>query len=312
MHTMSSAHARYGNRIVAVLVTHDRPQLLLEALQAVAGQTRRPSRLIVVDNGSDRATREVLAATPDIDVVRSDVNLGGAGGFALGIERAMALDADWIWLMDDDAIPDPRALEALQARLPDLPREVGAVCSSVMEFGVIATNHRRRFNGLVGFERPVAAAAYAADVLPVDTASFVGFLVSARAVREVGLPNPAFFLSYDDTEYSLRLGRHGFGVWLVPSSVIVHKRTRSSRLRATEFGPKHYFNVRNRIFVKSSYCRFGNIGAAAGALFGMALWLCSPGRFKSPAWHALLRALSDGYAARLGPLPERLKSSAVR
>ena len=299
-------------RTVAVLVTHNRPQLLREALQALAQQTRRPSRLVVVDNGSDRATRDVLEATPQLDIVRSDVNLGGAGGFALGIERAMELGADWIWLMDDDAIPDPGALEALQARLPHLPHEVGAVCSRVMEFGVIATNHRRSFNGLVGFERPVAAAAYAADAIPVDTASFVGFLVSAKAVRQVGLPNTAFFLSYDDTEYSLRLGRRGFRVWLVPASVIVHKRTRASRLRATEFGAKHYFNVRNRIFVKSAYCRFSGIGAAAGAIFGMALWLCSPGRFKSPAWHALLRALSDGYAARLGPLPERLKSSAVR
>src|SRR5437899_5502846 len=60
MQTMSSAHARSGNRTVAVLVTHDRPQLLLEALQALASQTRRASRLIVVDNGRDRATRDVL------------------------------------------------------------------------------------------------------------------------------------------------------------------------------------------------------------------------------------------------------------
>src|SRR4051812_20457382 len=139
---------------VAVLVTHNRPELLGEALTALSAQTRAPTRLVVVDNGSDEATQETLANREGIHVVRSETNLGGAGGFALGIRGALALGADWIWLMDDDAIPEPRALETLQAKLPELPGRVGAVCSAVVEFGAIATHHRRSFNSMVGLERP--------------------------------------------------------------------------------------------------------------------------------------------------------------
>jgi rhamnopyranosyl-N-acetylglucosaminyl-diphospho-decaprenol beta-1,3/1,4-galactofuranosyltransferase len=297
---------------VAVVVTHDRPKLLVESLAAVAVQTRRADRLVVVDNAGDAETREAIAATQGVDVVRSEVNVGGAGGFALGIARAMALGADWIWLMDDDAIPDQSSLAALHAGMAQLPGRVGAVCGTVMEFGEIATHHRRRYNALVGFERRLGAREYASGPQRVDTASFVGFLLSADAIRAVGLPNADLFLSYDDTEYSLRLRRQGFALWLVPESIVLHKRTRAGRLRASVFGARHYYNVRNRIFVKRTYSRFGRIGAALGAAFGIALWIRSPGRLSARAWRCLTHAVADGYAARLGPFPESLEGRPAR
>jgi len=101
-------------------------------------------------------------------------------------------------------------------------------------------------------------------------------------------------------------------VWLIPASVIVHKRSKGNRLRSTPFGPKHYYNVRNRIVVKRAYTQLSSLGAALGAMFGIALWLCSPGKFKPAARRTLLGALSDGYADRLGPFPEHLRGSPAR
>lgn len=293
--------------IVAVLVTHNRPALLAEALRALRRQTYRLDRIVVIDNASEVETRALLAAEPGVEVVRLDTNVGGAGGFSAGMKYAMGTGADWMWLMDDDAIPQVDALEQLQRQLGVLPANTGAVCSCVMEFGSIAIMHRRSFNPLVGFERAFTTDAYRQPALEIGTASFVGFLVSTRAVAATGFPDPAFFLAYDDTEYSLRIRSRGFLLWLVPASVIVHKRSKGSRLRETTFGSKHYFNVRNRIYVKAAYSRFAQIGAALGAVFGVALWLRSPRRFSRGPCQALLGALVDGYAARLGPFPERLK-----
>ncbi|MDB5868713.1 MAG: putative b-glycosyltransferase, Glycosyltransferase Family 2 [Polaromonas sp.] len=293
--------------VVVILVTYNRPKLLAEALLALNHQTSAASLVIVVDNASDLETQELLSSAAGIEVLRSDVNLGGAGGFALGMQHALDIGAQWMWLMDDDAIPDVHALEILQSRINTVPGHIGALCSSVMESGAIALVHRRHFDPILGIERVVSSCAYGSKAHRVDTASFVGFLVSAVAVRSVGLPNAAFFLSYDDTEYSLRLGRGGFDIWLVPQSVIVHKRPHISRLRFTEFGPKHYFNIRNRIFVKRRYCRAGFVGALNGALLGLALWLRSPRRFGLCACRTLLRAVTDGFAGRLGPFPDSLK-----
>lgn len=296
-----------GDAVAVVLVTHNRPALLAEALQALREQTLVPSVVIVVDNASDMETRALLSKTPGVDVLRSDLNLGGAGGFALGMHCALDMGAHWMWLMDDDAIADHRALEKLKSRLDVAPGCTAVLCCTVVESGEVARVHRRYFDPLLGTERLVPSRAYGAKACRVDTASFVGFLVSAVAVRSVGLPNPAFFLSYDDTEYSLRLGLAGFGIWLVPESVIVHKRSPASRLRCTEFGPKHYFNVRNRIVVKRHYCRFGLIGVLNGALFGMALWLRTPRSLGPLAWRTLLRAITDGFTGRLGPFPDSLR-----
>ena len=305
----SSASNQHG--IAVVLVTYNRPQLLLEALYALKHQTSAAALIIVVDNASDLETQSLLSSTSGIDVVRSQVNLGGAGGFALGLQRALELGAQWMWLMDDDAIPDTTALETLEMRIDSVPGRIGALCSTVMEFGAVATMHRRYFDRNLGLERAVNCSAYrfGCDPCRVDTASFVGFMVSAVAVRSVGLPDAAFFLSYDDTEYSLRLGRSGFDLWLIPQSVIVHKRSRLNRLRSTEFGAKHYFNIRNRIVVKRLYCRVGYVGALNGALFGLALWLRSPRRFSVRAWTTLVRAITDGLSGRLGPFPDALKSA---
>jgi rhamnopyranosyl-N-acetylglucosaminyl-diphospho-decaprenol beta-1,3/1,4-galactofuranosyltransferase len=291
--------------ITVVLVTHNRPQLLSRALSALEHQTRKPTQVVVVDNASGPQTQAVLeAATLAMHVVRSESNLGGAGGFALGMQRAMELGSEWIWLMDDDAIAEPTALEKLVAPVSALTGQVGVLCSCVMEFGAIALQHRRSFNPLLGFERSIASTAYARRAVQVDTASFVGFMVSAEAVRAAGLPNTEFFLAYDDTEYSLRLRRSGFDIWLAPASVIIHERTASARMRSSSFGAKHYFNIRNRIVVKRMYSQAAFIGAMLGALFGFMLWVRAPGSRSS--WHILARAIADGFSSRLGPFPERM------
>ena len=293
------------------MVTRNRPVLLAEVLRGLRSQTREPDQVFVVDNASGPQTREVLSAS-GVKVIRSEVNVGGAGGFALGMASALAGDFDWIWLMDDDAVPEEPALHELENALCRLPAHAAVVCCQVREFGSVATTHRRRFDDVLGFERPCSLHEYQAPMVAVDTASFVGFMVRADVARIAGVPRGEFFLSYDDTEYSLRLRQCGFSLWLVPTSVITHKRQSSNRLRSTRFGMHHYFNVRNRIMVKRSYCHAGWIAGLGGAMFGLALCLFSPGRFEWRAWRVLAAAIQDGFAGRLGPFPKHLHGTHTR
>jgi len=89
--------------VVAVVVTRHRTETLVDALASLAKQTHPIAHLIVVDNGADESVREVVDACGlDATWLPSWRNLGGAGGFALGMLHAMALGAGWIWLADDD------------------------------------------------------------------------------------------------------------------------------------------------------------------------------------------------------------------
>jgi rhamnopyranosyl-N-acetylglucosaminyl-diphospho-decaprenol beta-1,3/1,4-galactofuranosyltransferase len=308
----SDVRARAGPArpaITAVVVTHNRPRLLRAVLDALHRQARPPNRVMVVDNASDAPTTAMLAllrASGDcgaFDVLRSERNLGGAGGFAMGLQAACNGGADWAWLLDDDAIPRADALGALESAAARAGPGCGAVCCAVREFGRLARGHRRSYGRFAGLERALPRTAYAGAPVRIGTGSFVGFMVAATAVARIGLPEPAFFLSYDDTDYSLRLRRAGFALWLAPASVIDHLRSPGGRLRTGPVGARHYFNIRNRIITARRHAACPRLAAALGALTGVALWLACSGRFHPGACAIVRQALLDGWRGRLGPYP---------
>ena len=103
--------------VCAVVVTHRRPDELAKSLDVVTNQSRLVDHLIVVDNDHDVGVAELVARQPlPTTYLGSQRNLGGAGGFALGMLHALALGADWVWLADDDGRPrDAEVLATLLA-----------------------------------------------------------------------------------------------------------------------------------------------------------------------------------------------------
>src|SRR5918992_5864281 len=89
--------------VVAGVVTRHRRDLLAKSLAVLAEQTRPPDHLVVVDNGPDDPAEGVVEDCPIPSTYLPSLrNLGGAGGFALGMLHALALGAEWVWLGDDD------------------------------------------------------------------------------------------------------------------------------------------------------------------------------------------------------------------
>src|SRR4051812_3840283 len=103
--------------VCVVLVTHRRPDELAKSLDALSAQSRRPDHLVVVDNDDDERVRDLVDGQPvPTTYLGSRRNLGGAGGFALGMLHALALGADWVWCADDDGRPgSPSVLATLMA-----------------------------------------------------------------------------------------------------------------------------------------------------------------------------------------------------
>ena len=102
-------------RIIGVVVTHRRRELLASSLKVLTTQTRPLDHLVVVDNADES---DVRALVDDCSIpttyIGSAHNLGGAGGFALGMLLALSLGADRVWLADDDGRPEgPEVLSTL-------------------------------------------------------------------------------------------------------------------------------------------------------------------------------------------------------
>jgi rhamnopyranosyl-N-acetylglucosaminyl-diphospho-decaprenol beta-1,3/1,4-galactofuranosyltransferase len=234
-------------KVVAVVVTYNRRELVLETLAALDAQTRKPDSVVVVDNASDDETgRAVRAQFPDVHLVELTRNTGGAGGFAHGIAVARSDSADLIWLMDDDTEPMPDALQALLASRDLLPGPSPALVAS----RVVWTDGRDHPMNTPR-RKPLASpaeirAAAAAGCIPIRSASFVSVLVDARECGSRGAPVADFFLWNDDFEFTTRLVRGNVGL-LCRASVAVHK-TRTFGSTDVDPGERFFYEVRNKIW----------------------------------------------------------------
>lgn len=205
--------------VVAVVVTHRRRDLLVKSLDALTGQTRVPDHLIVVDNDNDPAVRDLVAGQPIPNTYfGSRRNLGGAGGFALGMLQALALGADWVWLADDDGRPensDVLATLLACAERHGLAEVSPMVCD-------MDDPHRLAFplrRGLVWRRRVDELRTDGGDLLPGIASLFNGALFHASTLEAVGVPDLRLFIRGDEVEMHRRLVRSGlpFGTCLTAS-----------------------------------------------------------------------------------------------
>ena len=305
-----------GPKVIAVVVTYNRRDLLLESLAAVLAQTRAPDKVIVVDNASEDGTAAAVRDQfPAVHLAELRRNSGGAGGFAGGMALALADGADLIWLMDDDTVPEPGALNALlgaRDRMAAQDRSGGPpalVASQVLwtDGREHPMNTPRRKPFAAKAER---AAAAATGCVPIRSASFVSILVDADLSRERGLPQADYFLWNDDFEYTTRLLRGQSGL-LCPASVVVHK-TAAFGDTDTDPGPRFFYEVRNKIWT----LRTRSLAPAERVLYGgstLRRWArtFAKSRDRRALGSALVRAIAAGVRTSPRPTEEVLASAGL-
>jgi rhamnopyranosyl-N-acetylglucosaminyl-diphospho-decaprenol beta-1,3/1,4-galactofuranosyltransferase len=294
------AAARREPRVTAVVVTYNRRELLLEALAAVHGQSRPADAVIVVDNASaDGTATAVRSQFPGVQLAELARNWGGAGGFAYGIWMALAGDADLLWLMDDDTVPEPDALHALLAARDAYPGRQPALVASrvVWTDGRAHPMNTPRVKPFVSNGERAAAAA--AGGTPIRSASFVSILVDAGECRRRGLPQADYFLWNDDFEFTTRLLRGNAGL-LCPASVAVHK-TATFGATNVDPGQRFFYEVRNKVWMLRTRAPLAPLERLAYAGSTLRRWARtfagSPGR------RVLAASLVKGVAAGVGTSP---------
>ena len=250
--------------VVAVVVTRHRTELLVDSLSAMAKQTHPIAHLIVVDNGPDQPAREIVESCGlPATWLPSWHNLGGAGGFALGILTALAMGADWVWLGDDDGHAGGE--DALATLLALAERRGLAAVSPVVadksDPDRLAFPLRR---GLVWHRTRSALLASEgegdSELLPGIASFFNGALVRASTLDVIGVPDLRLFVRGDEVEFHRRMVRSGlpFGTalqatYLHPQGGEEFKPMLGGRLHAQdpEDATKRYYTYRNRGFLMS-------------------------------------------------------------
>ncbi|OIP46477.1 MAG: hypothetical protein AUK31_07790 [Fibrobacteres bacterium CG2_30_45_31] len=238
-------------KINCILVTYNRIEKLKKALASYEMQNIQT--MIVVNNASTDGTFEFLetwqkeSKKENRIVMNLAENSGGAGGFYKGIQQALALDADWIWVADDDAYLQSDTLKILTdfIQKQEFPERISAVCSKVLNANKeISLPHRRKltYSAYIVHEINVPEENYLKPYFSLDLSSFVGSLINVDAIKKVGFPEKDYFIWYDDTEYFMRLRKVG-SIFCVPTAVVLHDAPKGS----SEVSWKTYYGFRNQL-----------------------------------------------------------------
>ena len=226
---MTTPTARSTETVAVVVVTFNRADLLARLLDGLAAQTRPTDAVIVVDNASTDHTRELLESRTDLPlhVTWSEDNLGGAGGFHRGVRAAYDGGWDRVWLVDDDVVPAPDCLERLMAVDEDCLIAVREdLDGTLVEKAAIDFDLRNPL--AIRPKRSTVDSVYAdrasmPELVEVHNVAFEGFMARRHVVEEIGFPDPAFFIFYDDAEYAVRARRAGHHIWAVRDAVLVRQ-----------------------------------------------------------------------------------------
>lgn len=260
--------------IDVVLVTYNRVKLLKECIDSLLLQRENISSIFVINNNSTDGTSTFLKQFKDSKIVIVDnlkENIGGAAGFEYGVKRATEKgNGDYVWIMDDDTIPEVNASSALLESAHKLSDHFGFLCSNVRWTDGGATNIPH-----VSFDWPKKINE---GLVKVEAATFVSVLVPKINIFNLGCPLGEMQIWGDDTEYTTRLSQYSDS-YFVLNSFVTHK-TKYNLMRDTlkNIEPNRIDRFkamyRNLMYVKRHYAgkkdvlkmSVGNVITGVGAL----------------------------------------------
>jgi rhamnopyranosyl-N-acetylglucosaminyl-diphospho-decaprenol beta-1,3/1,4-galactofuranosyltransferase len=259
--------------LYAVVVTYNRADFLRNLLDSFARLDTAPAQILVVDNASSDHTPDVVAQAiaaggPPIQYERLDRNAGGAGGFSRGVELALESGAEWLWLMDDDVEVLPGAVEALEKFTPEYSCMIGRRYDANGK----PFFWQHHFVEALGIFLPVSRDVFRhSNVFRTNVGNFEGMLINAAVARNIGLPDPRFFITWDDLIYGWLAAQQTPVVYV---NAFVIKKVRAQR--QVDLGLRHLndssdlsrrYVMRNRGHVAhylQAHGKFNRAGFAVG------------------------------------------------
>lgn len=205
--------------VAAVVVTYNRLSLLKQCVDCLRAQTAI-CEILIVNNASTDGTEEWLAAQTGLLSRNTGSNLGGAGGFNCGMRWAVEDGFDYVWVMDDDTLPKPDALEKLLEADEILQGDYGWLSSvALWTDGSECKMNRQKLKKSYYDYSPLLKY----GLVQAEQATFVSLFLRRETILRVGLPIKEFFIWGDDIEFTRRIAvREGTPCFLAGGSQVVH------------------------------------------------------------------------------------------
>lgn len=291
--------------VVNVILNTNRKADTLACLESLSRSSYRNQTTIVLDNSSQDGSVEAIGdAFPEVKIVELEKNLGYAGNNNVGVNVALDLGADWVFVLNEDVVLDEQAtLRLVEEGLstdhaaalgpmvyhfddPHVIQSAGGVLNRAW-----SASHRAQNETDTGLFR---------DVERVDWVSGCAILLRREALESIGALDERFFYYWEETEWCVRARTSGWNVLFVPEAKVWHKGVR------VEYDPSPnvtYYWARNWLLLLLKYrapirAWFATVFLLLRTLFS---WSVRP-RWKSKREHrdAILQGLWDFTHRRWG------------
>jgi GT2 family glycosyltransferase len=245
--------------------------------------------VVVVDNGSDDpAAIAALATPPHVRTLRLPRNVGFGAGSNAGIRLSFESGTDWIWLLNNDAEPEPAALDAMLAA-GAADAAIGAVGCTLDESAPGGPRTLVHGGGRVSFVSGLPRHHHSpVPIERVDYLCAASMLVRRAALERAGMFDERFFLYWEDVDLCFRLRAAGFHLAVARDAVVRHRAHASQALASP--GWDRHFTRSSALFFRK-HARFAALPIAVGTA-GRLVKRLAAGRLENA------RAVRDGL--RLG------------
>ncbi|MFH8250758.1 glycosyltransferase family 2 protein [Microbacterium sp. B2969] len=245
------------------VVTYNRSGLLTRLLESIERMDPKPGHLVIVDNASADDTAEVVESFRErigtkLVYHRLDTNTGGSGGFSEGMRVAYELGSSWMWLMDDDVEVIPDGLAKMGKWAPRFK----SIQGRRYDYDGSEFYWQYRVAEPLGIPIPFAPSGFdESGFKEMNSGCFEGMFIHRDIVTQIGLPDPRFFIYWDDQLYGWLASRK-------TTSVIVNEFVlrRTREIKQWDMGIRHmnassdayrYYIMRNRALIKQYYRSLG-------------------------------------------------------
>jgi GT2 family glycosyltransferase len=268
----------------------------LACLESLCRLTYPNVHLLFVDNGSTDGSPQLVAQRfPQVELILNPTNLGFAGGFNVGLRRALQAGADFAFILNNDTMVEPEILGPLvaAAEQPDVGITAPAIFYASAPQVVWSTGGGRSrwtldMTGDHGRNEMIT------DITDREFLSGCAMLLKRAALEQVGLFDERFFVYYEDSDYCLRTRQAGFRLLVVPQARMWHRVSTSSN--GTDSPEERYWAGRSSVQFYRKHARGAQwlfvVPWRLGSTIKTIVRLVSTGR-NAAAW-AHLRGLWEG------------------
>lgn len=220
---------------------------IFKVIKAVLSQSFKLNKIIIIDNNSRRALQKKLSKVKNkkVKIIFNKNNVGVGSGYNIGIRESLKSEADVVWLLDGDAIPDKNCLK----NLIEAFYKYGYGIFSPISIDPITKKPTIGTLRPLGLKRTLEIL-HKNKTIEIDSCLTAGCLIPTLIFKKIGMYREDFFIDFIDHEFALRVKKYGFKILLVPKAKIYHsigefEKRIKKRLHKTY---RVYFMIRNSTY----------------------------------------------------------------